>query len=149
MYTNDLLRFLNLDKSSKEKLISSHPLLKKYFSGETQRRKPKRLNSPLAKKLENPKHRLTEQYSSLKDINKILEVEEFDELRKETYLITYEKISKIEDPEDKNYQFSRLYAQIKQDVEYFIGKEENPTKGLSIEDQIEQNIILGSKEFKK
>lgn len=151
MDLNNIFRYLNLDKSSKQKVISSHPLLKKYFSNTTSRRKPKRLDSLLAKKLEDVRHRLTEQYFSLKDIYKILEIEEFDGLRKQSYLVAYEKIQKtIEDLEDKNYQLSRLYAQIKQDIKYFTGEEEKESvEGLTIEDQIQQRIILGSKEFKK
>lgn len=144
-----LFRLLTLDKKSKQKLIDSNPTLKKHISDNTFKRKPKRLNSPLAKKLETTKHRLTQKYYSLKDIYQILELEEFDELRKKNYIATYEDISKIPDKQEKNYQLSQLYSQIKKDVKYFIGHEENPMLDLPVEDQIQQGILLGSKEFKE
>ncbi len=151
MDVDNLLRLLNLDRSSRERLIDSHPLLKKYFSKDSLKRKPKHLGSPIAKKLEDPKHKLTEQYFSLKDIYKIFEIAEFDELRKERYLAEYEEIIKITSPKKRNYQLSQLYAQIEQDIQYFIGKEENrdEMKNMPLEDKIQQNIILGSKDFKK
>lgn len=126
-------------------------MLKKYFSKDRLKRKPKHLDSPIAKKLEDPKHKLTEQYFSLKDIYKIFEITEFDELRKEKYLAEYEEIIKITSPKKRNYQLSQLYAQIEQDIQYFIGKEESQDemKNMPLEDQIQQNIILGSKDFKK
>ncbi|MDP2909139.1 MAG: hypothetical protein Q8N77_05015 [Nanoarchaeota archaeon] len=146
---NNILKLLNLDTSSRQRLINSHPLLKKYFLENSLKRNPKRLDSPLAKKLEDPKHRLTEQYYSLKDIYKILEISEFDQLRKNNYLMMHESIMKITDPETQNYQLSQLYSQIKQDIKYFIGKEEKLTEDLPLEDQIQHNILLGSKDFKK
>lgn len=149
MDMNNILKLLNLDTSSRQRLINSHPLLKKYFLENSLKRNPKRLDSPLAKKLEDPKHRLTEQYYSLKDIYKILEISEFDQLRKNNYLMMHESIMKITDPETQNYQLSQLYSQIKQDIKYFIGKEEKLTEDLPLEDQIQHNILLGSKDFKK
>lgn len=149
MDLNNILKLLNLDTNSRQKLINSHPLLKKYFSKNSLKRNPKRLDSPLAKKLEDPKHRLTEQYYSLKDIYKILEISEFDELRKNNYLMMHESIMKITDPETQNYQLSQLYSQIKQDIKYFIGEEENALGDMPLEDQIQHNILLGSKDFKK
>lgn len=152
MDVNNWLRLMYLDRSSKERLVDSHPLLKKYFSKDSLKRKPKHLGSPLAKKLEDHKHKLTEQYFSLTDFKKIFEIIEFDELRKEKYMVEYENIMKrIKNPKDKNYALSQLYAQIEQDVQYFIGKEEkrDEIKNIPIEDQIQQNIILGSKDFKK
>ena len=146
-----LFNLLNMDKESRQSLIDSNPSLKKYFSDNNFKRKPKRLNSPLAKKLEDPKHRLTEQFHSLKDIYKILELEEFDELRKKNYIAEYNEASKIKHPVKKHYRLQQLYSQIQQDIEYFIGQEEkgDSIKDLPLEEQIQQSILAGSKEFKK
>jgi len=149
MDVNNWLRLMYLDRSSRERLIDSHPLLKKYFSKDSLKRKPKHLDSPIAKKLEDPKHKLTEQYFSLKNIYKIFEIAEFDEIRKLDYITNYKEISAIQDPTDKNYRMTQLYSQIKQDIEYFIGKEKQISEDIPIEDQIKHNIIIGSSEFEK
>jgi len=147
---NTFFELLSLDKEARQKVIDSNPLLKKYFSGNTLKRKPKRLDSKLAKKLEDPRHRLTEKYYSLENIYEILELEEFDELRKETYLARYNQLQKIADSQERNSRLSQLYSQIKQDIEYFIGKEERqPIDGMSIEDQMKMNQIIGSGEFEE
>ena len=141
--------FLYIDTSKKD-FINSNPILKKHFSKDIFKRKPKRLNSPLAKKLENPRHRLTEFYYSLKDnIERILELDEFDDHRKMRYLAMYDGICKISDSQYKNYEISKLYAEIKEAIEYFIGQEENPIQDLPIEAQICKNKILGANQFEK
>jgi len=152
MYTlHDLFRIINLDKKTRNDMISSNTALNKYLSKDSLKRKPKYLSTSLAKKLEDPRHRLTEQYFSLAEFNKIFEIIEFDELRKDRYEVEYCSIMKINDPATKNNSLSQLYAQIKQDIQYFIGQEEKQEdkENIPLEDQIQQSIILGSKDFKK
>lgn len=148
---HDLFKLMNLDKKTRDEIINSHSILRKNIPKDSFKRKPKYLDTLLAKKLEDHKHRLIEQYFSLTEFKKIFEITEFDELRKEQYMIKYENIMKLKDSETKNYSLSQLYSQIKQDIQYFIGKEENQDemKNMPLEDQIQQNIILGSKDFKK
>lgn len=144
------MKYLNLDKKSRKKIIDSDKNLKKY-SDQILKRKPKRLNTKLAKKLENPQHRLTEQYFSLRDMEKIEEITEFDDLRKNTYLIQYNQAMKMRDPSEQSYQLSRLYGQIKEDIQYFIGQEEkgDEFKHLPLEEQIQQSKIIGAGQFIK
>ena len=146
-----LFRLLTLDKESRQKYIDSNPALKKHISKDTFKRKPKRLDSILAKKLEDPRHKLTEKYYSLTDIYQILDLEEFDPLRKQSYIAQYQRMNKIKDPQERNYQLSRLYSQIKEDVEFFIGEEEKGDymKNLPVDEQIQQSRLVGSKEFQK
>lgn len=143
-----LFKLLNIDKEYKQKLVNSNSILKKYFSEGALKRKPKTLKSILAKKLEDPEHRLMEQFYSLKDINKISEIEEFDELRRLNYLTEHEEKSKIKHPTKHHFELGKLYSAIEQDIKYFIGKEKekNIEKDLPIEKQIRQRIILGSDE---
>lgn len=149
MDLNNLFKLLNLDKNSRDKLIYSHPLLKEHFSNDFLRRKHKKLDSPLAKKLEDKRQRLIEQYYSLKDIYKILGIGEFDKIRKQDYIRAYKEISKIQSPKKRNYQLLQLYDKIQQDIEYFVGEEEQTSDDLPVEDQIRKNILLGSTEFEK
>ena len=147
---NDLMKYWTLDKKSRKKMIESNPTLSKY-SDQLLKRKPKRLDSELAKKLENPEHRLTGQYFSLKDIEKIEDIKEFDELRKNSYIIQYNRIIKVKDPSEQSYQLSRLYGQIKEDIQYFIGQQMGGEglKDLPLEEQIERSKIIGAGQFKK
>lgn len=148
--TNDSFRWLSMDKASRNDFINSNPLLKKYSN--TTKRKPKRLDSSLAKKLEDSRHELTDFYYSLgENMDRILELDQFDDYSKMEYLAAYDGICRIPDEQQKNYELSNLYGRIKKAIEFFIGEEEKKTESsnLPIEAQIQKNILLGSEKFKK
>ncbi len=152
----EILKFLYLDLKSRDQLIESNSFFQKHFldlHSKKQKRKPRRLNSVLAKKLENPRLKLVTKYENLKDdFNNIYEIEIFDEIRQLEFMAQYERIQKIRDVVQQNLKLGELYSQIRSEIEGYLGYEEKKShfsEETPLEVQLEQSRILGSKHFQK
>lgn len=79
--------------------------------------------------------------TSLKQFSK------FDELRQETYAVTFERNLKIRNPAEKYNQIGRTFQQIMQESGYWVGKEKYGGKfdDMEKEDRLNQYMQLGTK----
>ena len=83
-------------------------------------------------------------YEACKDIKNVDAIQEFDELRRETYKDAHKRAMKDKDPAAMHEALAGLFGQIKQDLSYFAGK-----AGVKAEDEspLERNIRAGMGAF--
>jgi len=138
---NLIQSFLKPNKEQLEKLAKDYSV--------DINKKPKRLNSNLATKIQYKGADYKDIYYALdENINKLEEIKGFDAFRVNQYIVLVNKAKEIKDPAKRSSELSQVYGRIFQDILMTLGLVDTEQfNELSAEEKLNLSMTFGQHYF--